>query len=213
MERKIRIAIPSKGRLKQPSVDLLRRAGIDIPEDERDYVFETSDPRFEAVFARAFDIPVYVQGGAVDIGMTGHDLILEREADVNELLDLKFGKCKIIIATPEKSPIRSVNEVPGAARVATEFPKLTGKYFDKLGKQVEILEVRGASELAPALGLAQFVVSISETGETLRKRNLKVIGTILESTCRLACNRIIYRTHEFDINELVNRLVRGGLTN
>ena len=211
MKRKIRIAIPSKGRLKQPSIQVLQRAGVNILEEERTYVSKTSDPRFEAIFARAFDIPIYVHYGAVDLGITGHDLILEREADVHELLDLEFGKCQLAVAVPANSKICSINEVPAVARVATEYPNISRKYFEGLGKQVEILRVRGTSELAPKLGLAQIIVDVSSTGETLRKNNLKVIATILDSTCRLACNKIAYRTFENEINEFLARLRQGGL--
>jgi len=210
MKKKIRVAIPNKGRLKQPAIEVLGRAGIKILEEERTYVSKTSDPRFEAIFARAYDIPVYVQYGAVDLGITGHDLILERGADVLELLDLEFGKCTLVVAVPESSTINSVNEIPALTRVATEFPFLARKYFEGLGIQVEVLEVNGTSELAPKLGLAQIIVDISSSGETLRKNNLRVIATILDSTTRLACNKIAYRTFEKEINELLVRL-RGGL--
>jgi len=190
---------------------VLQRAGLDILEEERSYFSKTSNPRFEAIFARAFDIPVYVHYGAVDLGITGHDLILEREADVNELLDLGFGKCHLVVAAPENSKICSINHVPAVARVATEYPNLSRKYFEGLGKQVEILRVSGTSELAPQLGLAQIIVDLSSTGETLRKNNLKVIATILDSTCRLACNKIAYRTFENEINEFLARLRQGRL--
>jgi len=210
MKRKIRIAIPSKGRLKQPSIQTLQRADVNILEEERTYISKTSDPKFEAIFTRAFDVPVYVHYGAVDLGITGHDLILEREANVHELLDLGFGKCQLVVAVPENSTINSINDVPAVARIATEFPNLSRKYFEGLGKQVEILGVRGTSELAPALGLAQIIVDVSSSGETLQKNNLKVIATILDSTCRLACNKIAYRTFENEINELLGKLRQGG---
>ena len=209
MNKKIRIAIPNKGRLKEPAIEALGRAGIDILKEERAYVSKTSDPRFEAIFARANDIPVYVQYGAVELGVTGHDLILERGADVLELLDLEFGKCNLVVAVPEDSTIKSVGEVPALARVATGFPNITRKFFEKLGKQVEVLEVSGTTELAPKLGLAQIIVDLTSTGETLRKNRLRVIGTIIESTSRLACNKIAYRTFEKQISELLARM-RGG---
>jgi len=204
--KKIRIAIPNKGRIKQPSLDALARAEITVLEEERTYVSKTSDPRYEAIFARANDIPVYVHYGAVDLGITGHDLILEREADVLELLDLGFGKATLIVAVPEKSPITTVADVPTLTRVATEFPNITKKYFERLGKQVEVLEVSGTAELAPKLGLAQMIVDITSSGETLRKNKLRIIGTILSSTSRLACNKIAYRTYETEITELQSKL-------
>ena len=209
MKKKIRIAIPNKGRIKQPSMDALAGAGLTILEEERTYVSRTSDPRFEAIFARANDIPVYVQYGAVDLGITGHDLILEREADVLELLDLEYGKATLVVAVPEKSLINTVNDVPALTRVATEFPNIARKYFENLGKQVEVLEVSGTAELAPKLGLAQMIVDITSTGETLRKNKLRIIGTILDSTSRLACNKIAYRTFETEISEFVSKL-QGG---
>jgi len=206
MKKKIRIAIPNKGRIKQPSMDALARAGITILEEERIYVSKTSDPRFEAVFARANDIPVYVHYGAVELGITGHDLILEREANVLELLDLEFGKATLVVAVPEKSSITTVNDVPALTRVATEFPNITRKYFEEQGKQVEVLEVSGTAELAPKLGLAQIIVDVTSSGETLRKNKLRVIGTIFDSTSRLACNKIAYRTFEKEISELQSKL-------
>ena len=209
MKKKIRIAIPNKGRIKQPTMDALARAGITILEEDRTYVSKTSDPRYEAIFARANDIPVYVHYGAVDLGVTGHDLILEREANVLELVDLEFGKATLIVAVPETSPITTVNDVPTLTRVATEFPNITRKYFEKQGKQVEVLEVSGTTELAPKLGLAQIIVDITSSGETLRKNKLRIIGTILDTTSRLACNKIAYRTFEKEISELQDKL-RGG---
>lgn len=209
MKKKIRIAIPNKGRIKQPTLDALACAGITVLEEERTYVSKTSDPRFEAIFARANDIPVYVHYGAVDLGITGHDLILEREADVLELMDLEFGNATVVVAVPEKSQITTVADVPALTRVATEFPTITRKYFERLGKQVEVLEVSGTAELAPKLGLAQMIVDITSTGETLRKNKLRIIGTLFDSTCRLACNKIAYRTYEKEISELQSKL-QGG---
>jgi ATP phosphoribosyltransferase len=209
--KKIRIAIPNKGRLKEPAMDVLARAGIEVLEEDRVYVSDTSDPNFEVIFARANDIPVYVQYGAVDLGITGHDLILERDANVLELMDLEFGYCKLIVAVPEDSPIEYVTEVPALTRVATGFPNITRSFFEKRGKQVEVLEVSGTAELAPKLGLAQIIVDITSTGETLKQNKLRIIGTILESTSRLACNKIAYRTFEKQITELLARM-QGGTT-
>ncbi len=209
MRKKIRIAIPNKGRIKQPAIDALGRGGIIVIEEERTYISQTSNPKYQAIFARANDIPVYVHYGAVDLGITGHDLILERETDVLELLDLEFGKATLVLAVPEDSSIKSVNDIPALTRIATEFPNVTRKYFEKIGKQVEILEVNGTAELAPKLDLAQMIVDITSTGETLRKNKLRIIGEILNSTCRLACNKIAYRTFEKEICELQSKLQRG----
>jgi ATP phosphoribosyltransferase len=207
--KKIRIAIPNKGRIKKPTMDALAQVGIIVLEEARTYVSKTSDLRYEAIFARANDIPVYVHYGAVDLGITGHDLILEREADVLELFDLEFGKATLVVAVPEKSQINTINDVPSLTRVATEFPNITRKYFEGIGKQVEVLEVSGTAELAPKLGLAQMIVDITSSGETLRKNKLRIIETILSTTSRLACNKNAYRTFEKEISELQAKL-KGG---
>ena len=206
MNRAIRIALPSKGRLKKPALAVLEKAGLIIDETDRSYIAKTSNPLFEAILARTYDIPLYVHYGAVDLGITGHDLIIERQADVHELIDLNFGNCQIVIAVSETSTINSVEDIPTLARVATEFPTISRMYFEKLGKQVEILKVRGTAELAPKLGLAQIVVDLSSSGETLKKNHLKIIATILDSSSVLACNKISFRIFEKDINKFLNKL-------
>lgn len=206
MNRRIRIALPSKGRLQAPSLNMLKEIGISLPEDTRSYVVESLDKNFEVIFARAFDIPVYVHYGAADLGMTGYDIILEREVEVYDLLDLGFGNCRLVVAGPEGLDINSIKSSPKIPRVATEFPNLTRKYFENLGKQVEILTVSGTVELAPRLGLADLIVDITETGKTLRENRLTIIDTILESSCRLICNRIAYRTLEEEINKIIEKI-------
>ncbi|MEM2994840.1 MAG: ATP phosphoribosyltransferase [Candidatus Bathyarchaeia archaeon] len=206
MNRRIRIALPSKGRLQAPSLNIIKKAGISLPEDTRSYIVESLNKNFEFIFARAFDIPVYVHYGAADLGMTGYDIILEREVEVYDLLDLGFGSCRLVVAGPEGLDINSIKNSPKIPRVATEFPNLTRKYFEGLGKQVEILTVSGTVELAPRLGLADLIVDITETGKTLRENRLAIIDTILESSCRLICNRISYRSFEEEINQIVEKI-------
>jgi len=211
MKSKIRIAVPVKGRLRQPTLDILRRSGVKILERERVYDSETSNSRFRVSFMRAFDIPLYVQYGATEVGFTGHDIIVERDADVLELLDVGFGRCSLVVAVPTNSRIRTVEEITGVPRVATEYPNTSRRFFASMGKQVEILTVRGATELAPMLGLAEIIVDVSTTGETLAKNNLRQIAVVLESSCRFVCNKIAYRTFEREVRELIDRLKgRGG---
>jgi len=206
MRRKIRIAVPSKGRLKQPTVDILRRSRVEILERERVYDSETSDSRFRVSFMRAFDVPLYVQYGAADVGFTGHDIVVERDADVLELLDFGFGLCGLVVAVPKDSHIRTIEDIADVPRVATEYPNTSRRFFASKGKQVEILTVRGATELAPMLGLAEIIVDVSTTGETLAKNNLRQVAVILESSCRFVCNKIAYRAFEREIRELINKL-------
>jgi len=206
MKGKIRIAVPSKGRLKQPTIDILRRSGVKILERERVYDSETSNSGFRVSFMRAFDIPLYVQYGAADVGFTGHDIIVERDADVLELWDVGFGRCNLVVAVPKNSRIRTIEDITDVPRVATEYPNTSLKFFASKGKQVEILTVRGATELAPMLGLAEIIVDVSTTGETLAKNNLRQVAVVLESSCRFVCNKIAYRTFEREVRELIDRL-------
>ena len=205
IKRPIRIALPSKGRLKEPAIQTLAKGNLIVKESNRSYIAETSNPLFEVVFARTFDIPIYVHYGAVDLGIAGYDLICEREVEVFELLDLGFGKCQLVIASPENTNQDRITSstIP---RIVTEFPNICRQYFEGKGKQVELLTVRGAVELAPNLGLAEFIMDITETGETLRKNGLKIIDTVLESSCRLICNKISYRVFESEINQLISIL-------
>jgi len=210
MKSKIRIAVPNKGRLKQPTIDILMRSGIKILKEERVYDSETSNPRFQVSFMRAFDIPLYIQYGAADLGFTGHDIIVERDADVLEILDVGFGRCNLVVAVPKNSQIKTIEDITDVPRVATEYPNTSRKFFTSKGKQVEILAVRGATELAPILGLAEIIVDVSTTGETLAKNNLRQIAVVLESSCRFVCNKIAYRTFEREVRELIDTLKDGG---
>lgn len=202
--RPLRIAIPNKGRLHKPSLELLAKAGFSMGEVSRSYVTKVDD--LEVVFARAADIPVYVHFGAVDLGITGHDLVLEKEADIYELLDLGFGWCKMVVAVPEESSISSVYDLPQGSRVATSFPRIASSYFERLGLSVEVVEVEGAVEIAPKLGLADAIVDLATTGVTLRENRLKEIAVVLEASARLICNKVSFRTREREIAELVERL-------
>jgi ATP phosphoribosyltransferase len=208
VDRKIRLALPSKGRLRDSSIETVKKMGIRLNENTRSYIIEDAKGIFEIVFARTFDIPLYVHYGAADLGITGYDVIVEREADVYELLDLGFGDCSLVAAVPESSEISSIKSLTGTPRVATEYPNITRKHFESLGKQAEILTVRGTAELAPRLGLAEIIVDITETGKTLKENGLKIIDKILDSSCRLICNRISYRIFENKINEIVERIRR-----
>jgi ATP phosphoribosyltransferase len=202
--RPLRIAIPNKGRLHKPSLELLAKAGFSMGEVSRSYVTKVDD--LEVVFARAADIPVYVHFGAVDLGITGHDLVLEKEADIYELLDLGFGWCKMVVAVPEESSISSVCDLPQGSRVATSFPRIASSYFERLGLSVEVVEVEGAVEIAPKLGLADAIVDLATTGATLRENRLKEIAVVLEASARLICNKVSFRTREREIAKLVERL-------
>jgi ATP phosphoribosyltransferase len=203
---KIILALPNKGRLQKPALKLLEQADIEVTTTDREYLAETSEPQLQLIFARASDIPVYVHFGATDLGITGHDLILERSSDVYELMNLAFGECKLVLAVPNNSEILSLEDLPNGAKVATEFPNITDMYFEKKGKKVEIITVHGVTEITPTIGLADAIVDLVSTGITLKSNNLKPIETILTSTARLVCNKISLRTKGKIINSIVKRL-------
>jgi ATP phosphoribosyltransferase len=144
---------------------------------------------FEAIFVRAQDIPEFVADGAADAGVTGWDLVRESERELESVLDLEFGRCRLVVAAREESGIESLDDIVsdgnGSPRVATAFPRLTERYFAAACRPVTIVPVSGAAEIAPHLGIADIVTDLVSTGSTLRVNQLREIATILESTARL----------------------------
>lgn len=185
----MKIAVP-KGHLEELTVRLLEDSGIGaVNRESRQLFARTNDPEIELVFVRAQDIPDLVAKGATDLGVTGYDMVCESGNDVVELLDLGYGFTKVVVAAHEKWGIKSVKDIKSGMRVATEFPKVAGRYFAKKGIKVELVRVTGAAEITPLIGVADLVVDITSTGTTLRTHGLKIIDTILESSSRLIANR------------------------
>ncbi|MUV89166.1 ATP phosphoribosyltransferase [Halapricum sp. CBA1109] len=182
----MRIAVPNKGRLHDPSVDLLERAGLHVVDGaDRKLYAETVDPDVTILYARAADIPEYVADGAADVGITGRDQAAEADRDsLVELLDLAFGQCKLVLAAPEDGDIDTVADLNGG-RVATEFPTVTRDFFADQSVDVDITEVSGATELTPHVDIADAIVDITSTGTTLRMNRLAVVADVLESSVRL----------------------------
>lgn len=180
----MRIAVPSKGRLREPSIELLHDAGLgpETPGD-RALAFPCRNAPVEGLLVRADDIPEYVQDGVVDCGITGIDIVRERGARVTELLKLGFGACSLEAAVPGESPVQALSELTGA-RVATSFPRLTRELLP----EVELVDVHGSVELAPRLGLADAIVDLVSSGSTLRTNGLRSIGVLLESEAVLIGN-------------------------
>jgi ATP phosphoribosyltransferase len=139
---------------------------------------------FEAIFVRAQDVPEFVADGAADAGITGWDLVCESERDLHMRLDLDFGRCRLVVAAREDSGIERVDQIVGG-RVATVFPRVTRRFFDRPGCTVEVVPVTGAAEIAPHLGIADIVVDLTSTGSTLRVNGLREVATVLESSARL----------------------------
>jgi ATP phosphoribosyltransferase len=186
---KIKIAVPSKGRISEPSINILEKAGLGlIDKSNRKLISKTFNENIEVMFARASDIPEFVNDGVADMGITGVDLINENEAVVSELLDLRFGQTKLVLAAPEESDIKSVDDITDDMKVATEFPVLTKKYLNEMGLDLKIVKLSGSTEAAPFIGIADLITDLTSTGTTLKMNHLEIIDIILDSTIKLIAN-------------------------
>ena len=204
----ISIAVPNKGRLSDAAVQLLGRAGLTIDTtatNARQLFAMTWDGRVRVLFVRAIDIPELVQDGMADLGVTGLDLILETGKKVETLMDLRFGKCRLVAAVPEKRGISTIADLPHHFTVATSFPNLTRRFFKKSKKDVKIVPVSGATEVMPHIGVADVITDLSATGSTLAMNDLVEIASIQESTAQLIGNkRSIADPAKKDLIEEVN---------
>ena len=182
----MRIAVPNKGRLHDPTIELLERAGLHLQNgaDRRLYA-STVDPDVTVLYVRTDDIPEYVADGAADLGITGLDQVREAGAEaVVELLDLEYGRCRLVLAAPEDGEIDSVAALDGGT-VATEFPNIARRFFADRGVDTSVVEVSGATELTPHVDMADAIIDITSTGTTLTMNRLAVIEEVLESSVRL----------------------------
>ena len=208
---KIKIAVPSKGRISDPSIELLERAGLGlIDKNNRKLISKTFNENIEVMFARASDIPEFVNDGVADMGITGVDLIKENEADVCELLDLRFGKTKLVLAAPEDSGIDSVGDIREDMKIATEFPVLTEKYLKEKELDLKIVKLSGSTEAAPFIGIADLITDLTSTGTTLKMNHLKIIDTILNSSIMLIANKESLEIKK-ELIESVSTSIKGVL--
>lgn len=179
----LRIAIPNKGRLSEKIYELLSSAGLSFPsKSERTLQVTTKDGKYSLIFVRTQDIPKFVEDEVADIGFTGLDVVVESQAKVDKIMDLDFGQCDMVVAVKEEDEFNSASELPPEIKVATSFPNIASDYFKKLGKNAKIIEVSGATEITPRLGLSNVVVDITSSGSTLKSNKLKVIDKILSSS-------------------------------
>lgn len=181
----LRIALPNKGRLSEDTRDLFRDAGLDVRGAGDRALVARLGSDFEAIFVRAQDVPEFVADGAADAGVTGRDLVDESGRAVDELLDLEFGRCRVVVAAREDSGVERIESLSGSPRIATVYPRIARTYFAERQIPVTLVPVSGATEIAPHLGIADIVVDITSTGSTLRVNGLREIATILESSARL----------------------------
>ncbi|MDE4907790.1 ATP phosphoribosyltransferase [Methanogenium marinum] len=198
----IRLAIPNKGRISDPIIDLLEKGGLHLhSSSSRKLIAPTCDPAVEVLFARPIDIPEYVANGAADLGITGRDMVRERGASVTEILDLKMGSATLVLAAPEDSGIRTAKDLAGK-RIATEFPHTTEEFFRERGIPVSLFPVSGACEATPYLGVADAIVDLSSSGTTLKTNHLMVLEEILHSTTILIGNNDAMQHRRGKIDEI-----------
>ena len=205
----LRIAVP-RGSLFEGTLHRLDSIGIDTAEvrrNDRRLLFEESG----IVTMRPSDVPTYVEAGAADIGITGKDVLLEQsERELYELLDLGFGRCRMVLASVA-GPDRAAEALRrlGVVRIATKYPKVASAHLHATGRQAEIVEVKGSVELAPLTGLVDAIVDLTATGTTLRENGLEVREEIAVCTARLIANPVALRLRAGEIDALMERLECG----
>jgi ATP phosphoribosyltransferase len=205
----LRIAVP-RGALFTDTLDVLDRLGVDTAEvraNDRKLLFDDG----QLITMRPSDVPTYVEAGAADIGITGKDVLMEQaERDVYELFDLGYGRCVMVLATVagEDPSVEALRRL-GVMRVATKYPKIAAAFFERTGRQAEIVEVKGSVELAPLTGLAEAIVDLTATGTTLRENGLVVREEISVATARLIANPVAHKLKAEAIDDVVGRLRAG----
>ncbi len=200
----LNIALP-KGRLGEKVCRLFAKSGYEFPgmlDNNRRLVFLNEELDMRCFWVKPFDVPVYVERGTADIGVAGKDILLERNPDVYELSDLKTGYCRMSVAAREDF----IDDSRKTLAVATEFPNIAQNYYAGLGRDIDIITLRGSLELAPVLGLSDVIVDIVETGTTLRENNLHVLSVISELSARLIANKSAYKFKKEIISEMMRRL-------
>ena len=180
----LRVALPNKGRLAEDVRELFGDAGLEVRARGERALVASLGGEFEAILVRAKDIPEFVADGAADVGVTGWDLVCESERELGMLLDLEFGGCRLVVAARDDSGISTLDDLTGSPRVATVFPQLSRRFFEKAGKPVTIVPVSGATEIAPHLGIADIIVDLTSSGSTLRVHQLHEVATVLESSAQ-----------------------------
>jgi len=174
---KLRFAVPGKGRLREPSIEMLRKAGYSFRASGRNLYATCTSADIVFIFVRADDIPVLVHQGVVDLGITGSDLVIERRADVASIMPLGFGRCRLCVAVRNSFEDKELKSLQGK-NIATSFPVMTGDYFAAQGVDVNCIEMNGSVEIMVGLSLADAIVDIVETGDSLRDNDLRVFSDI-----------------------------------
>ena len=206
-EGPLKLALP-RGALFEETLDALDAIGVGTAElrgDSRSLIFETEV--LTLVTMRPSDVPTYVEAGAADVGITGKDVLMEQADRVTyELLDLRYGSCRMVLAARRgEERLAEVERRLGAMRIATKYPRVAERYFEETGRSAEVIEVKGSVELAPLVGLADGIVDLVDTGRTLEENDLEVRREIAVSTARLVANRVAHKLRAAEVDDLVER--------
>jgi len=211
------IALP-KGKLFEPSRRFLASIGLaadGLAEDSRKLVIENGAANIAFIIAKPMDLPAYVEYGAADIGIIGKDVLLEEKKDVYELLDMGFGRCRLVLAVPEAAWREKLADYANL-RVATKCPRIAEEFFHNAGLQVEIIKLNGSIELAPMVGLSELILDLVETGRTLKENHLREAAEVQVTTARFIANRASFKLKFARIHELVKAMreqLPGGANN
>lgn len=200
----LKIALP-KGRLGMKVYERLAKCGYEcseLLEDNRKLIFENPDNGVSYFLVKPSDVAIYVEHGAADIGVVGKDILLEQKADIYELLDLGFGKCRMCVAAPVD--YREDRDRP--VKVATKFPNIATEFYSSKNQEIEIIELHGSIEIAPLVGLSDVIVDIVETGTTLKENNLCVFEEIVPISARLIANKTATKFKSDELFRVVENL-------
>ena len=200
----VNIALP-KGRLGEKVYKMLEAAGFACPnikENDRRLIFESADGSVRYFWVKPSDVAIYVERGAADIGIAGKDILLEYSPDVYELLDLGIGVCRMAVAA--KSDFR--DNIEKTLRVATKFPNIASSYYEKKGRDIDIIKLNGSIELAPILNLSDVIVDIVETGTTLKENDLEPFETVVPISARLIANKASFKFKNNEITKVLKAL-------
>ena len=204
----LKLAVP-RGALFGETLDLLDHIAVDtaaIRSESRSLVFEADG--LVLVTMRPSDVPTYVEAGAADLGITGKDVLMEqRGRAVYELLDLGYGRCRMVLAARRgEDALTEAERRLGSMRIATKYPRAAERHFQESGRRAEVIEVKGSVELAPLVGLADGIVDLVDTGRTLAENELEVREEIATCTARLVANRVAHKLRAAEVDELANRM-------
>lgn len=198
----------SKGRLLEPTVAFLRRAGIEIPDDmldSRRLLAPDSTGRYQFLLVKPMDLPTYVEYGVAAAGICGRDVLLEVDPDLHQPLDLEFGRCSLVLAGRRQTRKDNLNLL-STTRVATKYPRIAERFFRSRGLPVDVIYLTGSVELAPNLGLSETIMDLVETGRTLKENGLEVLETIAESTARVVVNRASFHIQHTEVQGFLRDL-------